>query len=315
MKFLIIDSHKGNRSTPQNLHWLNASKIQAHLVSVGHSVDLIWSYPDVNDTIHTGYDAIIFNHASRYSYISDEWLVQNPQAKLYYTLNDYNLGEPVLLWSWVKKHGIKYDVIANHQADASKVVTKYVDKWNIVNMNSLITETTSQVKSHSFFSYEKSKCIYYGTFRRDRTKYFQKYLTGNIIISTHSKNRSKFESIGITGPFSDRIDWNDGDLGNYKTLLYIEDETTHVDYSCLANRFYEAINYDVFPLFDSNCINTIRMSGYDIPDYAIVDSPRDVEYITNHLPSSHEDYLLSWRNRAIQERDEALDNITKLVTS
>jgi hypothetical protein len=315
MKLLIIDSHKGNRSTPQNLHWLNASKIQAHLVSVGHSVDLIWSYPDVNDTIHTGYDAIIFNHASRYSYISDEWLVQNPQAKLYYTLNDYNLGEPVLLWSWVKKHGIKYDVIANHQADASKVVTKYVDKWNIVNMNSLITETTSQVKSHSFFSYEKSKCIYYGTFRRDRTKYFQKYLTGNIIISTHSKNRSKFESIGITGPFSDRIDWNDGDLGNYKTLLYIEDETTHVDYSCLANRFYEAINYDVFPLFDSNCINTIRMSGYDIPDYAIVDSPRDVEYITNHLPSSHEDYLLSWRNRAIQERDEALDNITKLVTS
>lgn len=315
MKFLIIDSHKGNQSIPQNLHWLNADKIRNHLKSVGHDVDLIWSYPSVNDNIVSGYDAIIFNHASRYSYISDEWLVKNSNAKLFYTLNDYNLGEPVMLWSWVKKHGIKYDVIANHQADASKVVTKYVDKWNVVNMNSLITEDTIKSNEHNFFSYEKANCIYYGTFRRDRTKYFQKYLTGEIVISTHAKNRSKFESIGVHGPFCNRIDWNSGELGNYKTLLYIEDETTHVDYSCLANRFYEAINCDVFPLFDTSCANTIRMSGYDIPEYAMVDSPADVVYITKHLPETHTSYMSSWRTMAIQERNDTLDSITKLVTS
>jgi hypothetical protein len=315
MKFLIIDSHKGNQSIPQNLHWLNANKIRNHLVSLGHEVKLIWSYPSVNDGITGGYDAIIFNHASRYSYIDEAWLETNKNAKLYYTLNDYNLGEPILLWSWVKKHGIKYDVIANHQADASKVVTKYVNKWNVVNMNSLITENTVQGNKHAFFSYEKANCIYYGTFRRDRIKYFTKYLTGEIVISTHAKNRSKFENIGVTGPFCDRMDWNTGDLGNYKTLLYIEDETTHVDYSCLANRFYEAVNYDVFPLFDESCRNTIKMSGYDVPEYAIIDSPSKAMYITNNLPDSHTEYLRSWRTQAIQERDATLNSIAKLVTS
>jgi len=315
MKVLIIDSHKGNQSIPQNLHWLNADKIRNHLVSLGHEVNLIWSYPSVNDNIVGGYDAIIFNHASRYSYISDEWLLKNKNAKLFYTLNDYNLGEPILLWSWVKKHGIKYDVIANHQGDASKVVTKYVDNWNIVNMNSLITENEIQGNQHSFFSYEKSNCIYYGTFRRDRIKYFKQYLTGEIVISTHAKNRSKFENVGVAGPFCDRINWNTGDLAMYKTLLYIEDETTHVDYSCLANRFYEAVNYDVFPIFDAGCRNTIHMSGYDVPDYAIVDNPTDAMYITTNLPTSHTEYMQSWRIKAIQERDFALDSIAKLVTS
>lgn len=315
MNILIIDSHKGNHSTPQNLHWVNASKIQTHLSSVGHTVDLIWSYPNVNDNIKTGYDVIIFNHASRYSYISDEWLRKNINAKLIYTLNDYNLGEPVLLWSWVKERGLKYDVIANHQADASKVVTKYVNNWHVVNMNSLIIEDTSQVKDHSFFDYEKSQCIYYGTFRRDRIKYFQKYLTGNIVVSTHPKNRSKFTDIGVTGPFCDRIDWNDIGLGNYKTLLYIEDETTHTDYSCLANRFYEAFNYDVFPLFDNNCLNTIKLSGYTIPTYALVDNAREVEYITTHLPDDHMTYISAWREKAIEERNLTLNTITTLVTT
>lgn len=315
MKLLIIDSHKGNHSKPQNLHWLNAYKIQQHLISKGHTVDLIWSYPDVNENIRTGYDAIIFNHASRYSYISDEWLIQNPQAKLYYTLNDYNLGEPILLWSWVKEHGLKYDVIANHNASASKVVTKYVNNWHVVNMNSLITEDVSHSQSHQFFSYDKYQCIYYGTFRRDRIKYFQKYLTGKIVVSTHAKNRSKFEDINVFGPFCDRIDWVVGDLGNYKTLLYIEDETTHTEYSCLANRFYEALNYDVFPLFDTSCKNTIELSKYDIPTYALVDNAEDVEYITTHLPDTHSTYLSTWRSMAITERNITLDTITQLVTS
>jgi hypothetical protein len=315
VKFLLIDSPKGNHSITQNLHWLNADKIRNKLVSLGHEVNLIWSYPSVNDNISDGYDAIIFNHASRYSYISDEWLAKNPTAKLFYTLNDYNLGEPIVLWSWVKRHGIKYDVIANHQADASKVVTKYVNNWNVVNMNALIVEPDANIDHHPFFSYDKSRCIYYGTFRRDRIKYFQKYLTGEIVISTHAKNRSKFGDIGVTGPFCDRVDWNSGDLNNYKTLLYIEDETTHTDYSCLANRFYEALNYDVFPLFDESCRNTIRLSGYDIPEYAIVDNPEQAVYITKNLPDSHTDYMQQWKTRAIQERDDALNSIAKLVTA
>lgn len=315
MKILIIDSHKGSRLAPQNLHWLNASKIQAHLTSVGHSVDLIWSYPDVNDTIETGYDCIIFNHASRYSYISQEWIQENPTARLFYITNEYNLGEPLVLWSNVKKAGRRYDVIANHPAKASKVVKKYVDNWNIVNLNALITETHPKKMDNSFFTYERSGCVYYGSYRADRVNYFKKYFNKNITVSTHAKNRHKFENIGITGNFIDRINWSGDGLSLYNTSLYIEDESTHENYNFLANRFYEALNYNTFPLFDVDCTNTLKLSGYDIPSFAMVDGSADVEYITNHLPDEHLDYLLTWRKQALQEKADVLNNITNLVTS
>lgn len=315
MKFLIIDSHKGNQSTPQNLHWLNADKLRKHLQSLHHEVDLIWSYPSVNDTISDGYDCIIFNHASRYSYISDEWLHKNKDAKLFYITNEYNLGEPLILWSWVKQHDIKFHVIANHDMSASKVVKKYVDSWNVVNLNTLIVENDPTVSTDEFFGFEKQHCVYYGTFRKDRTKYFQKYLTGQVIVSTHAKNHSKFRDIQVHGPFCDRIDWSGSGLSNYKTLLYIEDESTHDNYNFLANRFYEALNYNVFPLFDKSCLNTIKKSNYDIPDYAVVDNIDEVLYITNHLPDSHTDYLDMWRSKAIQEKHTVLQHITQLVTT
>lgn len=315
MKFLIIDSHKGNHSTPQNLHWLNAYKIQQDLISKGHAVDLIWSYPDVNDNIRTGYDAIIFNHASRYSYISDEWLHKNNDAKLFYITNEYNLGEPLILWSWVKHHDMKFHVIANHDMSASKVVKKYVDSWNVVNLNTLIVEDKPIVSTDEFFGFEKQHCIYYGTFRKDRTKYFQKYLTGNVKISTHAKNYSKFRDIGVTGPFCDRIDWSGSGLSNYKTLLYIEDESTHDNYNFLANRFYEALNYDVFPLFDKSCINTLRKCHYDIPKYAVVDNVDELLYVTKNIPESYIPYLDCWRYEALKEKQTVLQHITQLVTS
>lgn len=319
MKFLMIDSHKGNRSTPQNLHWINASKIQAHLISLGHSVDLIWSYPDVNDNIQTGYDAILFNHASRYSYVSDEWLLENSSAKLFYITNDYNLGEPVMLWSTVKKNNQYYDVIANHQAKASKVVKKYVNNWNVVNLNALITEDAVQQNNVSNLNVlldesSRSGCIYYGSYRADRVKYFQKYFNKNITVSTHVKNRFKFVHQGIDANFIDRLNWSRNELSLYNTSLYIEDETTHEHYSCLANRFYEAVNHDTFPLFDANCRSTIQLSGYDVPEYAMVDTPDEVDYITNHLPEDHVEYLTTWRKHAVEEKRNALHTIAKLVT-
>jgi hypothetical protein len=315
MKILIIDSHKGgDNEQPQNLHWLNADRLRNYFISQGHPTDLIWSYPSVNDNIRTGYDVIIFSHASRYSYVSTEWLSKNKQARLFYITNEYNLGEPVMLWRWVKDNDIKYNVIANHEGAASKVVLKYVDNWNILNLNALIIEPLKVAPTNSFFEFERTGCIYYGSFRKDRVKYFQKYLTGKVVISTHIKNRKKFVDSGITGPFGDRIDWNSVGLTNYKTLLYIEDESTHTNYNYLANRFYEGLIYNTFPIFDAACKNTLELSGYDIPDFAVVDSPEELLYITEHLPDNHTDILHQWREQAFIEKQTILKNILQLVS-
>jgi hypothetical protein len=306
MKFLIIDSHKGSLKEPQNLHWLNAKQIKDFLIQQGHEVDLVWSYPTVNDEIKSGYDRIIFNHASHYSYVDYAWLQASPDAKLFHITNEYNLGEPRALWMAVKA-GRRYEVIANHSPDISKIVQKYVDNWHFTNLNALIFNPILPNK-------QKKGCVYYGSFRKDREPSFRKYLKGNVIVSTHQKNREKFQAIGVSGPFVDRINWSKDALMDYKTSLYIEDEITHNNYNCLANRFYECLNYNVLPLFDAACKNTIALSGYDVADYFIVDNESSVTALTEDPPVSYQDYLQRWKEKASKEKQNILTSIVSIVS-
>ncbi len=306
MKFLIIDSHKGSLKEPQNLHWLNAKQIKDFLIQQGHEVDLVWSYPTVNDKIKSGYDRIIFNHASHYSYVDYAWLQASPDAKLFHITNEYNLGEPRALWMAVKA-GRRYEVIANHSPDISKIVQKYVDNWHFTNLNALIFNPILPNK-------QKKGCVYYGSFRKDREPSFRKYLKGNVIVSTHQKNREKFQAIGVSGPFVDRINWSKDALMDYKTSLYIEDEITHNNYNCLANRFYECLNYNVLPLFDAACKNTIALSGYDVADYFIVDNESSVTALTEDPPVSYQDYLQRWKEKASKEKQNILTSIVSIVS-
>lgn len=302
MKFLIIDSHKGSLKEPQNLHWLNAKKIKDFLIQNGHEADLVWSYPTVNDEIKSGYDRIVFNHASHYSYVDYAWLKASPEAKLFHITNEYNLGEPRALWMAVKE-GRRYEVIANHSPDISKIVGKYVDNWHFINLNSLIFDPKET-------NNEKSGCVYYGSFRKNREPSFRKYLKGRIKVSTHQKNREKFNTIGVNGPFIDRINWSKEALSNFETSLYIEDEVNHNNYNCLANRFYEALNYNVLTFFDYSCKNTIALSGYDVPTYCVVSSEEELVGKTQYLFPEIRDYCFrSWKEKAKEESKNTLTSI------
>jgi hypothetical protein len=295
MKTLIIDSHKGSKDTvPQNMHWQNSKILADYLGS-----DLIWSYPGVNNDIKTGYDAIIFVHASHYAYTDYEWISKNPQAKLFYITNEYNLGEPRTLWL-AAKDGRKYTVIANHPSEASKVVMKYVSDWRVVNLNSLIYEKKSPIIRHGLFQQERDGCVYYGSFRKDREFYFNKYLGQNVLLSTHPKNISKFRTAGATSGICGRISWDETGLFPFRLSLYIEDKKTHVYYNYLANRFYEAINYDCVPIFSEECKNTVNLSGYNIPeDYFI--SCQDEIKSKYHLCC-----LSEWHEMAAKEKEDTL---------
>lgn len=307
MKFLIIDSHKGSLKEPQNLHWLNAKKIKDFLVQSGHEADLIWSYPTVNDNIKSGYDRIIFNHASHYSYVDYAWLQASPEAELFFISNEWRLGEARALWMAVKD-GRRYSVIANHYPNISKIVEKYVNKWNFVNLNSLIFDPKESAA-------EKSGCVYYGSFRKDREVSFRKYLKGRVTVSTHQKNREKFNSIGISGPFIDRINWSKDGISRFKSSLYIEDAINHTNYNCLANRFYEALNYSVFSFFDANCQNTIALSGYDIHSNCIVSDEKELLEKTESLSDEVRDnYFRVWKVKAAEESKNSLTQILSVVS-
>lgn len=306
MKILIIDSHKGlKNSIPQNLHWQN-SKILADYLGA----DLIWSYPTVNDDIKGGYDIIILVHASPYAYTDYKWLEASPNAELFYITNEYNLGEPRTLWMALKA-GRKYTVIANHPPEPSKIVMKYVKDWRIVNLNALIYNPISkkEITETSLFKIPRDKCVYYGSFRKDRSKYFTKYLTTDVVLSTHSKNIDKFKSVGATSPIVPRIDWypkGEG-ISNYALSLYIEDEKTHIHYNHLANRFYEALNYNCTPIFSVECMETINKSEYIIDSSFIISDPSEIKKkIGLYIPAS-------WHWIAREEKIRVFNEIEKII--
>lgn len=303
MKILIIDSHKGaEKGIPQNMHWQNA-KILANFLNA----DLIWSYPSVNNKIKTGYDVIIFVHASHYSYIDIDWINNNKTAKLFYITNEYNLGEPMILWK-IAKQGRKYSVIANHPASASKVVLKYTDNWHIVNLNVLIYNPKNQLIKNTLFDIERKGCVYYGSFRKDRVSYFKKYLDGNVLLSTHPKNTDKFRNVGVTSKTANRINWHDNGLFYFKQSLYIEDIKTHTHYNYLANRFYEALNYNCVPIFGNECKGTVLKSGYNISEEYFIETSAEIKH-KEHLKCINE-----WFVMAENEKNQTLENIRDIIS-
>lgn len=296
MKVLVIDSHKSSTSCPaENLHWKNAKIIADALRG-----DLIWSYPSVNDKIVGGYDKIVFVHASHYAYTDYAWLEASPNADLFYVSNEYNLGEPRTAWMAAKR-GRKYTVIANHPAAASKVVLKYVKDWLTVNLNALCYDQQARPAR----TFEPTGIVYYGSYRKGREPYFKKYLSSGIIdISTHSKNREKFQAIGANGPFIGRLNIASGDLTGYEKSLYIEDTVTHRHYNHLANRFYEALSWGVAPVFDVSCSATVSEAGYDKATF--VNSPQDAVSVNVHVP-------LEWHAWAEKEKSEAIYKIISII--
>lgn len=302
MRILIIDSHKGSLKEPDNLHWLNASKLNQYFISKGDESKLIWSYPTVNDNVEENYDVVIFNHASHYSYVDYAWLGKSPNARLFYITNEYNLGEPRILWM-AAKAGRNYKVFANHEGQISKVVKKYVTNWQVTNINALVVEEFPAENTL------ENPLIYYGSFRKDRIPSFQEYLASNKIkISTHKKNREKFLNSGTCDNFIDRLKWSKKELAKWRFSLYIEDETTHKNYNFLANRFYEALNHNTIPVFDGRCLLTMLKSGYENLIWeASICSFNEEEYL------ERQNNLSAWRSRALIEKQQALEEIYSAI--
>ena len=295
---LVIDSHKASHDGPvENLHWQNSRMIADAL-----GVDLIWSYPNVNDYVRGGYDAIIFVHASHYAYTDYAWIEQSPNAKLYYVTNEYNLGEPRTLWM-AAKAGRKYTVLANHPHRVSKVVMKYVDDWILLNLNSLV------YGNYSFVNQGGKECVYYGSYRDDRKKYFKKYFDG-MTVSTHMKNRPKIDALEVNPNYINRLNIQKGDLSKYGFSLYIEDEKTHDAYNYLANRFYESINSGTICLFDESCENTIAQSGYEIDNSFIIRDSADMVAAAHSIAGGWSDSIIA---QAAEDKRQTIETFKKVI--
>jgi len=201
------------------------------------------------------------------------------------------------------KAGRKYTVLANHPHRVSKVVMKYVDDWILMNLNSLV------YGNYSFVNQGGHNCIYYGSYRDDRKEYFQKYFDG-MTVSTHLKNRPKFDALGVNPNYINRLNIQKGDLAKYGFSLYIEDKKTHTAYNYLANRFYESLNSGTICLFDESCQDTLVLSGYPIDPDLIVKSHDNMMEVIHSYSKSQPDEIHA---KAFVDKKTTLDQIKSIV--
>lgn len=112
---------------------------------------------------------------------------------------------------------------------------------------------------------------YYGAYRPDREVYFQKYFVDApypVQVSTYPRNGLKFRDldfkIQILAPFKHRRQ-----IQGFQCVLQIEDQFSHENHSCPANRFYECLMNGVPVLFDKSVVPTFERAGYVVQPFVV----------------------------------------------
>jgi hypothetical protein len=240
-----------------------------------------------------------------------KFIENHPEAKIIRFFNEYNLSENGSLAKIFKKRPIDY-LITNYEREI--INNKNYKQRIVINVNCL---TMFDFKRDFTEDKRIESPLYWGTFRRGRIDYFKKYLVDkDIFLSTSVKNIKKFKQIGANVTFLKQIK-NIGSelcpLKNFYFTFYIEDKITHTNYNFPANRFYEALSYDIVMFYDVNCKNTFEKYGVEIDNEFWVDGVKDLK--EKAQTKFYKDFLLKQKRLkeyAIEERKKFEENTKKI---
>lgn len=261
-------------SNCQDAHIRQAVFIKDYLVKKGHEVVILY-IDTINRYINEKYDVIIKSYSTFYeNYEAEIKLYTNNKdnARFYFFTNEYTIQSSNVL-NKSNKNGCKWNIVVNFEVEKIKGKHWY-DKYS-VNFNCLFYQPKQKQN-------KKYEICYFGTYRKDRQKYFKKYFTDKkFILSCSPKSIKKFIKDGCIFTSCKRFVWGKtkDTLGLFKYTLYIEDEYIHNNFNNLSDRFYEALSNDVVILFDRSCINTLSKSEIKDTNYSdfIIDSLEDVK--------------------------------------
>lgn len=142
-----------------------------------------------------------------------------------------------------------------------------IKKTCYVNWNQLTYESEALGLKDNYLE----KCIYWGAFRKKRSKYFEQFLnTNKVTISTTSRARKQFEGAcpraKIIDPFKNLYK----SISKYACTLYLEDDTSgHRKYCSPANRFYEALTARVPMFFQPESVRNMKEAGFDVEPFVV----------------------------------------------
>lgn len=265
--------------------------------------EFLYNENEYNKNLKTKYDAILIFYANYYSPIKQMKAIadNNKDAKFFFISNEYTVTPA---YTFLKDKNLTY--ITNWENEDA----------HFLNLNLLFA------KNPNALTEKKYDCIYYGTFRKDRIKYFQKYIKSKIFLSATSKNYKKYVSVGCHAKLIKKLSWisRKETLNLFKYQLYIEDEFTHNVFNNLANRWYEAGFCNNVVFFDVNCWNTINKSeisyfAEQIKDYIVTDYEslqKKIDYCNKDF-EKHLAIQKSWRLNQMQLRTDMLTELKNII--
>jgi len=297
--------------------------------------DLISHESEIEKALDKKYKNIICMYASPYMKYNNylRILDNNPQAKIFWMMNDHDVEDNILLRKWALKNEKPYQMICNNPREGyrgwilrkklnGKTLNDYINEWHTINLNALIF-SENKIKK------DKSGLIYYGTFRKYRIKDLLKYNDVDYFLSSSPKNHIKFNEAGIKANMIGRLNWAEKEndlfdffglhLNDYKYSLYVEDEHTHENYAFMANRFYECLMNNVIIFYDINCTKTIIKSEFKILPFQIVNNGNELKEKIIFLENNNDKYieLLEFqnknKNKILQEQNNVFEKLKEIL--
>jgi hypothetical protein len=157
----------------------------------------------------------------------------------------------------------------------------------------------------------QEQLLYYGSFRKDRAKYFDRYFENpsvKITISAPNKKFEKYTSANIR--HIDKISMSD--LPDYGLGLYIEDVKSHESNHSPANRFYEMLGAGLGIVFQPESAKQLAKAGFDVDDYVVWKDHGGFEKFFSVAEEVAESQRTSWAE-AVRSQREALPTIVKRI--
>jgi hypothetical protein len=310
-RILVIDANRKGKGPPDPFQTGLASLANPKWRAVWHiaqalHADLVWQSAETPLEPRGGYDVLVFNRVLPAIRANAAWLAANPQARIVHITNDYLVGGGALyVAAWAGRRPV--EVIANFPRSLAPVTSPFVHGWTEVNLNALLYEA-ARVRPENVA--EGAGCVYYGACRPERHGLFRKYLTGHVAVAQYPEVCREFEALGISGPWAGRIDWPRGGLYPWHASLYLWNTDANGHYRFLTNRFYEALSYDLYPIFPEETRWVFEQSGYYVPPDLVV---QHADAIPQACAYADAEVMGEWRAQAAREQQQVLATIRRTI--
>jgi len=151
----------------------------------------------------------------------------------------------------------------------------------------------------------RDRMVYYGSFRKTRKPYFDRYFMDPATKTTISSPTKKFEAEYLSPKVTHAPKFRElyTDLNLYGLGLYIEDQKSHDEYHSPANRFYEMLSARVPMVFQPESRGMLKLAGYDVSPW-VVHSSKDIENAMDRQCEIQAQQFNEFHGTAIAERRE-----------